>query len=230
MPFQTDKFPRIAHFPFSPGAKNDDRIAEKGWFDFIKKQNLVFTEKLDGENTCLKKDGVFARTHAVPNHNPWATYLWPIYDTISSDLGDLEIFGENMFAVHSIEYERLDSYFYVFGVRENGIWKSAEDAEFIAEYFGLKSAYQYANPFLSKELDVKSLTEGKLELVIKRMATQSHFGDTCEGIVVRVADEFLDVGDSTMGFNVLKYVRKNHVQTDEHWTKHWKKAKLISER
>lgn len=226
MPFQTDKFPRIAHFPFSAGAKNDDRIAEEGWFDFIKKQNLVFTEKLDGENTCLKKDGVFARTHAVPNHNPWATYLWPIYDTISSDLGDLEIFGENMFAIHSIEYERLNSYFYVFAVRENGIWKSWSDTNFVAEYFGFKCVPTKAlMNWMPNEW-----TEANFEVIVKSHIQKSFIGNVCEGIVVRVADEFSDTGDSTMGFNVLKYVRKNHVQTDEHWTKHWKKAKLISER
>ena len=26
---------------------------------------------------------------------------------------------------------------------------------------------------------------------------------------------------------VCKYVRANHVQTDEHWQKNWKKAELI---
>ena len=29
--------------------------------------------------------------------------------------------------------------------------------------------------------------------------------------------------------NVFKYVRKGHVQTGEHWTRHWKRARLVWE-
>ena len=55
--FKTDKYPRIMHFPFSPGATNDDRIAEDGWFDAIKDRQLVYLEKLDGSN-CLGEDTI----------------------------------------------------------------------------------------------------------------------------------------------------------------------------
>ena len=29
--------------------------------------------------------------------------------------------------------------------------------------------------------------------------------------------------------NVFKYVRKNHVSTDEHWSRNWKRAPLLWE-
>ena len=45
-----------------------------------------------------------------------------------------------------------------------------------------------------------------------------------EGFVVRNVAEF-SVVDFTK--NVAKYVRKGHVQTDEHWTKSWKPNKLV---
>lgn len=40
---------------------------------------------------------------------------------------------------------------------------------------------------------------------------------------MRIADEFY-----TEDFPkyVCKFVRANHVQTDEHWTKNWRKAEL----
>lgn len=44
-----------------------------------------------------------------------------------------------------------------------------------------------------------------------------------EGVVVRNADKFKD---SDFSKNVIKWIRKGHVQTDEHWTKNWKKAKI----
>ena len=50
--------------------------------------------------------------------------------------------------------------------------------------------------------------------------------DTKEGVVVRRVHEF---GADDFSKNVVKYVRENHVQTDEHWTKNWKRAKLITE-
>jgi RNA ligase len=225
MPFMSDKFPRIMHFTFSPNAQNDDRIAGADWFKFLCGKKLMLTEKIDGECSAIKKDGVFARTHAVPNHNPWANFLWPIYDTISSELGDLEIFGENMYAIHSIEYERLNSYFYVFAVRERGIWKSWDETKFIAEYFGFQCVPVYTT---DTELinNTLNLTDRQLEATVEEVSRKSNLGSICEGCVVRVADEFPDPGDSTMGYKMLKYVRKNHVQTNEHWTRNWKKAKL----
>lgn len=50
------------------------------------------------------------------------------------------------------------------------------------------------------------------------------YGDTKEGVVMRIADEF---SVDEFPKYVCKYVRANHVQTDKHWTKHWKKAQLI---
>lgn len=58
------------------------------------------------------------------------------------------------------------------------------------------------------------------------MKQGSTYGDTIEGIVIRNADSF-PLEDFSK--NVVKYVRKNHVQTDEHWKKNWKRAKLIYE-
>jgi hypothetical protein len=48
------------------------------------------------------------------------------------------------------------------------------------------------------------------------MKLPSMYGDTREGVVIRVADSFkLDDFPNY----VCKWVRPNHVQTDEHWTK-----------
>jgi len=44
-----------------------------------------------------------------------------------------------------------------------------------------------------------------------------------EGVVCRLANSF----PNDMFYNsILKYVRKNHVQTDSHWNKNWKRALL----
>ena len=50
---------------------------------------------------------------------------------------------------------------------------------------------------------------------------------TMEGLVVRNIDEY-QVKDFKQ--NVLKYVRKGHVQTDAHWSRKPRRATLVSER
>ena len=51
---------------------------------------------------------------------------------------NLQIFGENMFGVHSIEYDKLDSYFYIFGVLEDGCtWLSWDRVKELADMLGI---------------------------------------------------------------------------------------------
>lgn len=219
MAFLTNKFPRIQHFPFSPGAKNDDRIIAPDYMEHLKGKKLIYTEKLDGENCCLTQDGVYARSHAVFNKNAWASYLWAIQATIKNDLNGLQIFGENMYAIHSIEYTKLPEYFFVFAIRDGDLWYSWNEVKYFARHFNFPTVPQY-------EFDGVPETDGEMEALILTLMKKPHFGDTCEGIVVRDAD-FFTLNDDNFGYNVLKYVRKGHVQTDEHWTKHWRKATLI---
>jgi hypothetical protein len=127
------KYPRTYHFLFSPGTTNDDRIAET--FDNILKGRVVFTEKLDGENIMLSKYGIYSRSRATVTDNPWNNYLKPLSDMIAHKLGDLEVYGESLYAVHSIEYSGLNNYFYIFGIRDSSknLWLSWDDVKFYAD-------------------------------------------------------------------------------------------------
>src|SRR3954471_4547123 len=116
MTMASQKYPRTYHFPFSPGTTSDDRIAKR--FDRLLQEPVMITEKLDGENTCLNQYGVFARSHAAPTRNPWANYLWDRWNELRHQLGDLELFGESLYATHSIEYNHLEDYYYLFAIRE----------------------------------------------------------------------------------------------------------------
>src|SRR5262245_1181681 len=63
------KYPRTWHFPFSPGKGEDDKIQWE-WEACLAGKRLVYTEKLDGGNTMLSKEGVFARSHLEPASHP----------------------------------------------------------------------------------------------------------------------------------------------------------------
>ncbi len=100
---------------------------------FAQKEGLVLTEKLDGQNNCFSKKGVFARSHAAPTGHPWDKPMRERWNLIKNELNDLEIFGENMYGTHSIVYDKLESFFYVFAVREGNSWLSWEEVKFYAE-------------------------------------------------------------------------------------------------
>ena len=71
----SEKYGRTYHYPFSPGTTSDDRINHTYWEDIQQIETLIHTEKLDGENNCLSRHGVFARSHAAPTTSPWTREL-----------------------------------------------------------------------------------------------------------------------------------------------------------
>jgi hypothetical protein len=219
------KYGRTFHYPFSPGTTSDDRINHEYWPDINSIEQIVHTEKLDGENTCLNQYGVFARSHAAPTRHPWANYLKERWHLIKNELGDLEIFGENIYAIHSIKYLEIEQHFYVFAVRHLDQWLAWEEVKFYAALLDFPTVPELK---IQQPSDQHFLEKTVLNFVNQPSIFQSldiHTDEACtmEGIVSRNADEYL-VGN--LKKNVFKYVRKNHVKTDAHWTRNWKRAPL----
>jgi hypothetical protein len=195
------KYPRTYHLPFSLGIINDDKVLDS--MDFFKNKEVVVTEKLDGENTNMYSDYIHVRSLTSCDHvsQHWVKGLHSI---IKNDIPKgWRICGENLFAKHSVFYDKLESYFYVFSIwNDKHECLSWADTEIWAEMLNLKTV-----PVLYKGL----WDENK----IKQCYTgKSQLGDVQEGYVVRIADRF-----NYMEFDkcVAKFVRKNHVQTNEHW-------------
>lgn len=190
---------------------------------------MVHTEKLDGENTCLNKFGVFARSHAAPTIHPWASYLKQRWDLIKGDLGALEIFGENLYAIHSIEYQHLEEHFYVFGIRENERWLSWEETKFYAAMLDFPTVPElgFTVPQHQKKFEEGVLDLGKRASNFGSIDTIMQEPCTMEGIVTRSCDEYT-VGQ--FKHHVFKYVRKGHVKTSEHWSRNWQRAPLTWEK
>lgn len=217
------KYPRTLHFPFSPGAKNDDRIARD--FASLIGPELVITEKLDGENTCLNARGVFSRSHAAPTQNPWATYLYARWELLKRDLVDLDLFGESLYGIHSIEYTGLPEHFFLFGVRCVDRWESWDTVCLYAELANVPPVPVVWCGTVCTEAELKALLE---DLVQQPSAlSDPELGlSPREGIVVRRADAFA-IGEFET--SVMKWVRKGHVQTDEFWARNWRRAPLRHE-
>lgn len=221
------KYGRTYHFPFSPGTTSDDRICHEYWDAISSYKQVIHTEKLDGENNCLSAKGVFARSHSAPTVSPWTRTLREKWESMKLDLGDYEIFGENLYAIHSIEYTQLRDFYFVFAVRRQDYWLSWEEVAFVAALFDLPTVPLLTT--IESPLDKLTFEKGVLDLathdsVFGAIDAQSQIPCTREGIVSRNADEY---PVEMFGQNVFKYVRKNHVKTDEHWTRTWKKARII---
>lgn len=226
----SEKYGRTYHYPFSPGTTSDDRINHQVTADLGRIQTLIHTEKLDGENNCLSCHGVFARSHAAPTVSPWTAALRERWQSIRHELGTLEVFGENLFAVHSILYPDLTDHFFVFAIRDQDQWLSWEEVVFYAALLDMPTV-----PVLARQ--EAPLTAAEVEATVKTLAQQpgvfgsaeARTGQCCtrEGIVSRDAGAFAAADFSR---RVFKYVRKGHVQTDVHWTRHWQRAALLTER
>jgi len=226
------KYSRTYHYDFSPGTTSDDRI-NKNWISDIQLiDTVIHTEKMDGENSCLSEYGVFARSHAAPTLHPWADHLKIKQSMICNDLkeNNLEIFGENLYAVHSILYPKLEEHFYVFGIRVLDMWLSWEEVKWYAGFFDFP---------VVPELLIQDTKDSNLikKTILDFAAEESVFGSvqngtnpaqlcTREGLVTRNIGEY-SVDDFAK--NVLKFVRANHVITDSHWSKKITRAKLIHE-
>ncbi len=210
------KYNRTYHLPWSPGATNDDRISNS--VDSLLGKEIVITEKLDGENCGMTDKGVYARSHATFTTSPWSREVRNLHKlAVEDELGDgVYLFGENMEGIHSIEYTKLTSYFYIFGIRDNNIWVPWDKVEEYSYLLDIPTVPVLFRGVVNTEKELKELTE--------KLASQpSELGGLREGIVVRSADMF---HDDDFSKNVMKWVRKGHVQTDEHWTRNWKKAKV----
>ena len=202
------KYPRTSHLPWSPGGTSDDRRMAS--VASLLGTPVIITEKMDGSNVCIEADGCYARSHAAAPNHPSFDAFKAFYAGVRNLLpGGLQVFGEWLYAKHSISYQALPGYFMVFGVRDlrTMTWGSWGEVEVWATELSSQTAPVLAQTTLPNEAALKTLTEKLAKL-------PSLCGGEREGVVVRQAGEFADANFSTL---VGKFVRSNHVQTEDHW-------------
>ena len=207
------KFPRTPHLPFSPGWSGDDeRLSDISLFEGME---IVVTEKMDGESTTIYSDGyIHARSMDGTSH-PSRNWVKAHMGARSCDIpAGWRVCGESVYGIHSIEYTELPTFFFVFSVvnEKNQVLAWDEVVEF-AQLLDLSCVpVIYRGPW--EEANLEDLGVDKMK---------SHYGPQIEGYVCRNAASF-PMG--LYGKNVAKYVRKGRIQTDEHWLKNWRAAKL----
>ncbi|GAA3873504.1 hypothetical protein GCM10022243_43310 [Saccharothrix violaceirubra] len=189
-------YPRTPHLPWSPGVSRDDvRVADLGaWAG----GEVVVTEKLDGENTTLYRDGSHARS-LDSGHHPSRSWVKALQGRVGGFIPvGWRVCGENLYARHSLAYQELDGYFYGFSV-----WDGDECLDWDSTVGFLRGLGIPVPTVLWRGVfDEKMLRRLKVDTLVS------------EGYVVRPAAGF-GLGD--FGRTVAKWVRPAHVRTSTHW-------------
>lgn len=210
------KYPRTPHFPFSPGASSDDT-----WFEGnFSGHEVVVTEKLDGECTGMTRDKCHARSLDSKNH-PSRHWVRQLHSTICGDIPEgWKIFGENVYAYHSIFYTEMPSYFMVYGIYDDSNFCIPwSDTVELCQMLGLVPVpVIYQGPWDEKIVRTRWTGKGAFPTYSTKVDYPKSIEDftptEAEGYVVRSADRFLY---NDFALNVCKWVRANHVQTDQNW-------------
>lgn len=191
------KYPSTPHLPWSDGLQNDDRrIACLSAFEG---QEIVVTEKLDGENTSLYRDDLHARSLDMRPH-PSRTWVKAERARVGHQIPEgWRLCGENVYAVHSLRYEDLEGYFYLFSVWDSeNISRPWDEVRDWAARLGFPTPHELYrglwNESVLRSLDIDT--------------------DKVEGYVVRVTGA---IAYPDFSYKMAKWVRQNHVQTDQHW-------------
>ena len=224
------RFPRTFHFEFSESLQNDDRMLHS--LSALKNRRIIVSEKLDGENATLGRNYIHARSTSSKDH-PSRHFVKSIHASFKHLIPEgWRICGENMFALHSIYYTGLPSYFFVFAIFNeyneeipwdetvamcndlglihvpvlyDGIW----DLDKIKECYTGVSAYEGWQP-KKTVADFKTFRK----MILDGDKIEQFADPTQEGYVTRVSDGF---HYDNFASHTAKFVRKSHVACSDHW-------------
>lgn len=213
------KYPRSFHLPWSPGGTSDDKRLHD--VSALVGVEIVVTEKCDGSNLTYTSKAVFSRSHSGPPSHPSFDLAKATHGRIRHMISDgISVFCEYCYAVHSIEYRDLPDYSLVFGVRDDagGLWWDWDMVAAQAADLGLPTVPLLFRGNVGSEKELVDLTTSLA-------AEPSFFGGSREGVVVRRAGAFPDAAFSK---SLGKWVRRDHVTTDDHWMHQAIKAQRVA--
>lgn len=203
----SEKYPRTPHLPWSPGITSEDRVIDS--IESLLNTPILLTEKMDGSNVCLESEGVYARSHTdAPRHESFHA-LKALHASLRPNIpSEWQVFGEWLWARHSIAYDRLPAYLLIFGIRDQSRneWLSWEEQE---QWVAMRDLSLV--PVLWRGI---AHTEDELKRQVQVRTKLPAFSQEQEGIVARVSGK---IPNGDFERSVAKWVRPHHVQTDSHW-------------
>lgn len=243
------KYPRTPHIEGSRLQKGDEDLSQIP-FNVIKDKYIVIEEKVDGANTgisfkngelLLQSRGHFLTGGYRERHynlfKQWANnYKYALYDV----LGERYImYGEWLYAKHSIYYDKLPNYFLEFDIydKENQVFLSTDRRHELLKDLDVVSVPVLASGcFKSMDEVLKYLGESnyissdhrdnlkesalKCNQDVERVFKETENTNLMEGLYIKVEENGVVV-------DRMKYVRYSFLQTVEESNTHWLDRTII---
>jgi ATP-dependent RNA circularization protein (DNA/RNA ligase family) len=219
------KFTRTKHLPLEPNAGREDLIASNEEYETVLRHMNVFVEeKIDGANCAITVvDGspvIRNRNHILSKEftssktpaNMQFSSIWNWFYKSSYRFQDLQkilgfvpcVYGEWMYARHSVKYDLLPEYFIAFDIY------NSEEEKFVGTDI-CRSAFEEVGISVVPILHVGPVNENIL-LNLREGPSLLSSTDKREGIYIKLVD------DSGFVCGRYKMVRSNFIQ-GEHWSK-----------
>ena len=202
------KYPRTYHLPWSHLLK-DDRMVDND--EHFKGKRVIVTLKMDGENTSLYNDHIHARSLDSSSHETrrWVKGLWSRISYMLDD--NMRVCGENLFAVHSVKYEKLSSYFMMFSMWIENKCLSWDDTVEYSKILGLETVPVIYDGIYDRDKIINSFSpfESENEGYVIRIADEFNFNDFRKSINKFVRPEFRQVVNNSHGHWISKKVEVN---------------------
>ena len=207
------KYPRTYHLSYSNLLK-DDRILENE-NQFAGKEVIVSLKK-DGENSTLYNDYIHARSLDSNNHETrnWLKGLWSKISYMIDE--NMRICGENLYAVHTIKYNNLKSYFYVFSIWIDNICLSWDETIEYCTILGLDVVDVIYRGIYDEKLikDAFKPYEKTEEGYVVRLSGEFKFSDFRKSIAKFVRPEFRQMINNSHGHWISKKIETNELKND----------------
>jgi hypothetical protein len=205
------KHPKMLHLPWSGLVTEDDRKLKTD--AVFHKQEVIVTEKIDGENITLAKDYWHPRSLHKKQH--WSRdYVQGLHGRIGYQIPEgYRICGENCYATHTIQYDRLPHYFLVHSIWRQRVCLSWDDSLLLAESLGLTMV-----PLLYRGLyDLEAIQSAVCAMRLRSICATGP--GTQEGYVIRLARSFnLSHFAESVGKYVNPAFRQAFDEAEDHWS------------
>lgn len=247
------KYPRTPHIQGSRLQPGDEDLRQRR-FREIAGRHLVLEEKIDGANTAisftdegelrLQSRGHFLTGGACEKHYDLLKQWGAVHkDSLYDVLGDRYImYGEWMYAKHTIYYDMLPNYFMEFDIldRETDRFLDTPSRHALISGLPVSSCAVLASGKFSKMEDIVNyLGDSKyissdhithlredaerLGLDVDRICRETDSSRTMEGIYIKVEENGKVV-------DRMKYVRASFLQTVEESQSHWLDRPIVPNR
>lgn len=214
------KYPRTFHLPWSECVHGDDKLIDT--LAAFEGQDVVVMEKMDGENTSLYSDGMHARSIDSPG-NFTRSWCQRLQATLAPDIPAGYVFnGENVGWRHSIHYQHLEGFFYLFAIWDDqGYRLSFDELNEWAQVLDIPlPRVLYRGVFDEKVL--RQLARGITQHNERHARGEVTEADRMEGYVVSLTRRIHreDFAQSTAKFVIKDHLQPNKGGQVEHWLKH----------